>query len=201
MAKKKNNTVNQVHHHSFLSGVTMELHPEGNLKDTALSTVRDLVVGVVVGGAAGAAIGKPSLLVGAAITGFGHYKKMPLATLVGIGMMASNGFQNLGSSTVKGVEKDVVDGIKDRLMAYKESFQEKLYLDKIMKKKEPINGMGKVQYFTYPNDENMNGNNAIDMSELDRIEQHLTQSANDFANKNQMKGLEGAADWMETGSY
>ena len=159
----------------------------------------NFIVGVIVGGAAGAAIGRSSLLIGAGVAGLGHYKKVPLVTLFGVGMMAANGFQS--GSTVKGVEQDVMDGIKDRLMAYKESFQEKLYLDKIMKKKEPINGMGKVQYFTYPNDENMNGNNAIDMSELDRIEQHLTQSANDFANKNQMKGLEGAADWMETGSY
>ena len=200
MAKQKQNK-QQAHRASFLDGFGQELHPEGSLKDTAISTVRDLVVGVVVGGAVGAAIGKPSLIIGAVVTGVGHYKKIPLATLMGIGMMAANGFQSNGT-TVKGVDKDVVDGIKDRLEAYKESFQEKLFLDKILKKKEPVNGMGKVQYFSYPNAENFSGNNnALDMSELDRIQEHIHQSAQDFAERNNVHGLEGANEWMETGNY
>ena len=201
MAKKKNsNKKQQAHRQSVLSGVVMQLHPEGNLKDTALITVRDLLVGVVIGGAAGAAIGKPSLLIGAAITGFGHYKKVPLATLFGVGMMASNGFQS--ANTVKGVDKDVMDGIKDRLMAYKESFQEKLYLDKILKKAAPVNGMGKVQYFTYPLANNAGASNVkeLDMNALDRIEEHIRQSAEDFANKNQVNGMDGN-DWIENVNY
>ena len=115
-------------------------------------------------------------------------------------MMAANGFQS--GSTVKGVEQDVMDGIKDRLMAYKESFQEKLYLDKILKKKEPVNGMGNVQYFTYPLANNAGQGNVkeLDMNALDKIEEHIRQSAEDFANKKQVSGLEGN-EWMETGNY
>ena len=200
MAKQKNNKKQQAHRQSVLSGVKMELHPEGNLKDTALITVRDILIGVVAGGAAGAAIGRSSLLVGAGVAGVGHYKKVPLVTLFGIGMMAANGFQT-ANNTVKGVDQDVMDGIKDRLMAYKESFQEKLYLDKILKKVAPVNGIGNVQYFTYPaNQAGQGTTKELDMNALDKIEAHIRQSAEDFANKKQANGLEGN-EWMETANY
>ena len=197
MAKRKNKKAQHLQHHSFLNGIAHELHPEGSIKDSAIMTVRDLVVGVVVGGAAGAAIGKTSLLVGAAVTGVGHYKKVPLMQIIGIGMMAANGFQN-ANNTVKGVDKDAVDGIKDRLMAYKESFQEKLFLDKILKKKAEVGEIGSVQYFNYPNAENFSGK--LDMSELDKIESHLHQSAQDFSQQQNVHGMDGN-EWIDGTNY
>lgn len=144
---------------------------------TAVETGKDLLIGVVGGGLAGAAIGKSSLLAGILITGAGHYMNNRFAQLVGIGMMASNGFQSSNSGATHGLEG--MDGVKDRLMAYKDSFSQKFYLDKFLQKKAvvtetPIAGMGEVQYFTYP--DAMNG----DLAALSDIENQLAESALEF---------------------
>jgi hypothetical protein len=62
--------------------------------------------------------------------------------------------------------------------------------------------MGKVQYFTYPNNDAGNGNTkALDMSELDRIEQHIHQSAHDFSQQNNVQGLEGGTEFIDGVNY
>ena len=145
--------------------------------ETAVETGKDLIVGVIGGGLAGAAIGKSSLLAGILVTGAGHYIKNRYVQLIGIGMMASNGFQQGGSGVANGL--DGIDGIKDRLMAYKDSFSQKFYLDRFLKKKAiaptaATAGIGEVQYFTYP--EAMNG----DLAALNDIENQLAESALEF---------------------
>ena len=143
------------------------LDTKGNVKNTLLETGKDLLVGVIGGGLIGAAIGRPSLGVGALVTGIGHYANNKLATIFGIGMMASNGFQK--SKGVNGLEG--MDGVKERLQAYKETFSEKLFLDKLTSKKsQATNGMGNVQYFTYPDE--MNGATPA----LDYIENQIAES-------------------------
>ncbi|MFM2224266.1 MAG: hypothetical protein RJA07_468 [Bacteroidota bacterium] len=200
--KKKKNKKVEAHRNLILDTMNGKSQPEGKLVDTTVITLRDVLVGVIGGGVLGAVVGRPSFLIGIAATGFGHYKKIPLLQLAGIGMMAANTSLEINKNGVKGVDQDVMDGIKDRLMAYKESFQEKLYLDKILKKKEPVNGMGNVQYFTYPLANNAGASNVkeLDLHALDRIEEHIRQSAEDFVNKNQVSGMEGS-EWMETGNY
>ena len=142
---------------------------------TAVETGKDLLIGVVGGGLAGAMIGKPSLLVGILVTGAGHFSNNRLAQLLGIGMMASNGFQPSSSGT-NGL--DGLDGVKDRLMAYKDTFSQKFYLDKFMKKTATLPattaGIGEVQYFTYP--DALNG----DLAALNEIENQLAESALEF---------------------
>lgn len=147
-------------------------HP---LVHTAVETGKDLLIGVVGGGLAGAAIGKSSLLAGILVTGAGHYMKNRYVQLIGVGMMASNGFQSSG--TTNGL--DGLDGMKDRLMAYKDSFSQKFYLDKFLKKKTLLPaattaGIGEVQYFTYP--DALNG----DLAALSDIENQLAEAALEF---------------------
>ena len=143
------------------------LDTQGNVKNTVLETGKVLLVGVIGGGLIGAAMGRVSLGAGALVTGAGHYSGNKLATILGVGMMAANGFQR--SKGVSGLEG--LDGVKERLQAYKETFSEKLFIDKLIAKaSKAANGIGDVQYFTYPNE--MNG----DLAALDYIENQITES-------------------------
>jgi hypothetical protein len=182
MAKKKNRYQKQANKKHFLSGLNEGLPTKGNTKNTLLETGKDILIGVLGGGLIGAAIGRPSLLVGIVTTGAGHYTGNKLVQLLGVGMMASNGFQK--SNTVSGLEG--LDGVKERLKAYKEAFSEKLYLDKIMKKvaaTAAANGFGELQYFTYP-DTSMNGG----LAALNDIEDQIAESARQF--QGQLRGEE-----------
>lgn len=173
MAKaKKNRYQKKAAKKGFLSGLNEGLPTKGNVKNTVMETGLSLLVGVLGGGFIGAAIGRPSLLAGIAATGVGHYTDSKLLQLFGVGMMASNGFQK--GSTVNGLEG--LDGIKERLKAYRETFSEKLYLDKLMKKKAAAtDGFGELQYFSYP-DTSFNGG----LAALDDIEEQIAESARQF---------------------
>ena len=153
-----------------MQGLNSELKAKGNLKNTALETGKGILVGVLGGGLLGAAIGRPSLMVGLVTTGVGHYTGSRMTQLLGLGMMAANGFQK--STSVSGLEG--MEGVKQRVQAYKESFAEKLYLDKFKKKSgaATTNGFGNLQYFSYPSQE-FSG----DLAALNDIEQQLTDSA------------------------
>lgn len=192
MAKAKNTYKKNARKKNFLKGMNEQLPTKGNVKNTVLETGKDLLVAVLGGGLIGSAIGRPSLAVGLITTGTGHYTQNRLLTLLGIGMMAANGFQR--GKTVNGLEG--LDGIKERLTAYKENFSEKLYLDKIIKQKSAAaaaNGIGELQYFNYPGE--MNGG----LNALDTIEQQLIESGMQFQ---QMQGaampeMEAEEDWEE----
>ncbi len=169
--KKKGSYAKQARRNSFLAGLGSPLATKGNIKNSALETGKDILICVLGGGIIGAAIGRPSLAVGIVTTGLGHYSGNKLTQLLGLGMMAANGFQK-STSTVSGLEG--LDGVKERLQAYKENFSEKLYLDKFKKKTTTAaatNGIGELQYFNYP------GN---DLAALSAIEEQIADSAIQF---------------------
>ena len=148
---KKNSYAKKAEQEHF-KALTGHLDTKGSIKNTLIETGKDLVIGVIGGGLLGSAIGKPSLLIGIGVAGAGHYMGSRLLTLAGIGMMAANGFQ---SKTVNGPDETTIDGIKDRVSAFKDTFSEKLYLDKFLKKKTdtPVAGLeGDLQYFNYANE-------------------------------------------------
>jgi hypothetical protein len=181
MAKKrKTRYVKKAKRKNFMQGFGSELSTRGNVKNTMLETGKGILVGVLGGGLLGAAIGKPSLLVGILTTGVGHYSGSKLTQLLGVGMMASNGFQK--ATGVSGIEG--LDGVKERLQAFKESFSEKLYLDKLKKKglSAGTSGFGDLQYFSYPNN---------DLAALDAIEDQLTDSAAQFQGELPQAEFEG----------
>ncbi len=172
MPNKKNQYKQKARKKGFLSGMNDELPTKGNVKNTVLETGKDLLVAVLGGGVIGSAIGRPSLAIGLVTTGTGHFTQSRMLTLLGIGMMAANGFQK--GKGVNGL--DGLDGVKERLMAYKENFSEKLYLDKILKQKSAAatNGFGELQYFNYQNE--MNGS----LNALNSIEDQLIESGMQF---------------------
>jgi len=161
--------------------LTKKLETKNNLKNSAIETGKDLVVGAVIGGTAGALVGKPSLLVGIGVTLAGHYFGHPLATSFGVGMMASGGYQ-IGQAAMNGTDGlEGMDAVKARFKAFTQNLKERLYIDKIIKPKPAATtntgtaGLGEVQYFRYPAQETVNGPD--DFSGLDAIENQLEEVA------------------------
>ncbi|MFA6923615.1 MAG: hypothetical protein WC223_05105 [Bacteroidales bacterium] len=201
MAKKRNSYEKEAMKKGLLGSITQDLDTKGDLKNTAIETVKDLAVGVIGGGIVGAAIGRISLAIGALVTGIGHYTKSRLASVFGIGMMASNGFQTK-SSSVSGTEENqetgVIEGVKERVMNFKDSFSQKLYLDKLPigkktdeeKKDGSTKGVGEVKYLVYP----ANKEEASAMNDLENIEKRIAASAAEFAQKHEVSGTDDKPD-------
>lgn len=194
MNTNKNHYVQKARQKS-LSGTNSSSHVEtkSDLKKTLAYTGRDILFGAIGGSLAGAVVGRSSLLVGIAVTGAGHYFGSPSAAMFGVGMMASGGYQSVNAA-MNGVEKDGIEGIKERFGNFKENIKRQLFLDKIMASKktsekseeeESTNGVGEVQYFKHP------GNSELDFSEADRLEKQIEQSGKQYA---QMKGLDYSSD-------
>lgn len=176
--KKKNQYQQKAKKKSIMEGFNNPDATKGDWQSTlALTGVTVLVA--LGGGVAGAALGKPALLVGAGVTGAGHYTGNRLATMLGLSMMASGGFLS-GNKTVNGIKG--LDGAKERIKQFKYELTQKLYLDKIKKKKpdegkKAVAGMGTVQYFNYPELAAYYNNNA----NLDIIEAQISGPAEQFA--------------------
>ena len=148
-----------------------ELHEQ--FKKTAIETGKDILIGVVGGGITGVILGKPSLLIGAGVTGYGHFADKPFARTFGMGMMMGGGM-NVANSAMNGL---TADEIKDRVMKFKDGFFSKLYLDKVFKKATPP-----AQQKT-PTENATNGFGELDLSELTKFEQQVLQSGADFQKK------------------
>lgn len=197
MAKQKKGGKNKFAQKAKQAGFIdfhQRLQTKDNIKNSALETGKDLLIGVIGGGVAGAAIGKPSLLVGIGLTGAGHFTDNHLLKLFGIGLMAANGFQR--SKSVNGLEGLDKQAILNRIQAYKDNFSEKLFIDKLTGKRsanaESANGIGELQFFNYPND--VNG--AYDeLAALEDLEQQIARSGID-----QMQ-VSGMGEFGEFGEF
>src|ERR1700757_2829450 len=75
-----------------LHGTAASANMKEELKESAMETGKDILVGVVGGGITGMLLGKSSLLLGAGVTGYGHFAKKPMARIFGMGMMMGGGF-------------------------------------------------------------------------------------------------------------
>jgi hypothetical protein len=201
--KKKNSYEKKAQKKQLLGGVAAE-HAKGDIKKSALETGRDILVGAIGGGLAGAVLGRSSFLVGIAVTGVGHYMGSNGTAAFGVGMMASGGYQAVAGA-MNGTQKEGFEGVKERMAAFKEEFKRKLFLDKIIKSKkkeeekseEGTNGMGEVQYFTYPNGKELEGA-AAHLNVLDRIEKQVEESAKKFEAKQSVSGgLHGEMGMMD----
>jgi hypothetical protein len=161
------------------------------LKDAATELGKDIVVGVIGGGVAGAALGRLSFIVGAAVSGVGHFAKSRIASALGLGMMASGTYQAV--SGMNGKPAEGLEGVKERLLALKDDMKKRIFLDKVLKAKAPkteengTDGLGQVQYFLYPNSEETVGE--LDMSALDKIHEAIQTNATN--------GLNGEMEMVE----
>lgn len=190
MSKKKSKRSSKAKKAKTLA-LVQELQTKGNAKNSAIESVKDLVIGAVGGGLAGAAVGKPSLLVGFGTSLIGHYMGSSLATSFGLGMMASGGYQ-IGTDAVNGTSTSGLNGVKERVKAFGTNIKQRLYLDKIIKpkdgeKEESTDGMGSVQYFKYPE------NQELDMGSLENIENEIARSAEQYGRQTS-GGYNGLSD-------
>lgn len=182
MAKSKN-SYQKAAQKKALSG-TGDASTGEKMKDAATELGKDIVVGVIGGGVAGAALGRLSFLVGAAVSGVGHFAKSRLASALGLGMMASGTYQTV--SGMNGKPAEGLEGVKERLLALKDDMKKRVFLDKVLKAKAPkteengTNGLGQVQYFVYPNSEESMGE--LDMSALDKFHEQIQNHATNGLN-------------------
>lgn len=196
MSKNKKNIYAQKAKQKTLMGLgsTAQVETKGDFKNTMAYTGRDILIGGLGGSLAGAVAGRSSLLIGAVVTGAGHYFGSPSAAMFGVGMMASGGYQTI--SGLSGTEKDGFEGVKERFTNFQNNLKRQLFLDKIIKKKstetdqETTNGVGNVKYFQSENEE-VSG---LDYSEANRIQEQINESARQF--ESQEKQFSGADDDM-----
>lgn len=209
--KSGNRYAKKAHNASFVHHLTEPLETKGDVKNTAIETVKDVAVGVIGGGLIGAAIGKPSLIVGLGVTGVGHYTGNKLATLFGVGMMAANG---ITSKSVSGMDGLSVDAVKERMSAYGHNLKERLYLDKVpflnKKQAETTEGIGALQFFNHQSDMNARRELSNELSALDQIERQIEMSGlehmemtgigmGDMDGYDEVGEVEGTEDFGELG--
>ncbi len=198
MTHKSKNIYVQKARQKSLSGASETAHEvetKHDFKKTAAYTGRDILFGGIGGALAGALVGRSSLLIGIAVTGAGHFFGSPSAAMFGVGLMASGGYQ-AASGAMHGVEKEGMEGIKERFISFKDSLKHQLFLDKIIPSKktanekteteteETTNGLDDVQYIKHPGNEesDLNGKE-LDLSEANKIISQINASAEAFATK------------------
>src|SRR6185369_84221 len=99
-------------------------------KNSFIEMVKSGVI-VLTGAGLGAAIGKPSLLVGLGTTFAGHYFNQPRLTDLGVGMIASGGYKL--ASGVNGAELEGLEGEKERVKHFGANLKTSTYLDRFIK--------------------------------------------------------------------
>lgn len=155
-----------------------------DLKNAALETGKDLVVGAVGGGLVGAVLGRGSLIGGALVSFAGHLKNSRILSAFGLGMMASSGLSKPSEPSVNGTPLEKVEAAKSRMKLFGEGLKQRLWMDKILKSRqsndESTAGLGEVKYFVYPSGEEVG---SVDLSELDSLEQAIQQSASNYQNQ------------------
>jgi hypothetical protein len=175
MAKAKNNRYQKAAtKQATLAKLSSRLDTKGNMMHSGMETGKDLLIGVIGGGLVAALIGKPAFLVGLGVTGMGHFSGYQLASTFGLGMMAY-GVGNVTSS-VNGLEG--LEGVKERVQAFKDSMMQRTYLDKVMKKSDTVNGtVGELQYFDYGQMSGASDNPELyGMGALNEIEQQIADA-------------------------
>lgn len=164
-----------------------EMKTDGDIKNTAIKTTVETVLSVLVGGAIGSSVGRPSFLLGLGATATGHYMGIKWLAPIGIGMMAS--------SNPMGIDKPVsgfdIEGVKDRLVSFKDSLLHRTYLDKVFKK---ANGSAN-RTIEAPSEEEVNGIGDLGFHRraLRDVENQLVRSAMDFK-RSRGESTEGIED-------
>jgi len=153
-----------------------------NIKHTGMKTGVDAVLGTSTGAGLAAVFGIWSPLVGVILIGAGHYfgDKSGLLRVSGAATIAygiakaSENRAAVDDASVNGVSLgSVADGAKQRLIDFKNNWLKAFYLDKLTKEKE-----------TATDDKKDATVGAIDLSELDSIEEMVKESAIQFELKN-----------------
>ena len=203
MSKKKNFYQDKAKQKSLLGlGSAAASHLPSREKITASLAItgRDILLGGIGGALGGALVGRGAFLLGLGITGVANVMGSSTGAVFGVGMMASGGYQTING--LSGVEKDGLEGVKERFQNFQSNLKRQLFLDKILPKKkaaatteETTNGMGEVQYFNHADEVS-----GLDYTEANRIEEQIRESGRQFEARavgeisgtdDEMQGVEG----------
>jgi hypothetical protein len=183
--------------------VLEDIEAKGDVKNTLIKSVAQVVVSSVAGSLAGSYCGNWSFLIGPALVLGGNYTDLALLSPLGTGMIAgaiarpkdepkpaktdANGKELSGFDL-----KEELKNAKDRALHWKESFLSRTYLDKVFKKKaaQNSNTANKSKQRTIAQEESPEDMNGLsdapgDAQTLDEIEKQLIASAMEFQKKQQ----------------
>ena len=120
---------------------------KANTKQSFIETGKNIGSGIV-GMLTGSAVGRYSLLVGAATVFSGAYYQKDWLTSLGVGMVASNGFgspQNVSiDNSVDGFQ-DELQNAKERATSSLKALGKKLYIDKLSPSLSQKFGLGNLE--------------------------------------------------------
>jgi len=119
---------------------------KANTKQSFIETGKNIGSGIV-GMVAGSAVGRYSLLVGAATVFSGAYYQKDWITALGVGMVASNGWQGATPKNTTGIDgfQDEVENAKDRAISSLKALGKKLYIDKLSPSLGQKFGLGNLE--------------------------------------------------------
>ena len=157
---------------------------ESNAVNALGQTAMDAGLGLVVGGALSALIGKPSFYIGLVATGIAYYSGYKALAPIGIGMSAT-------SLCVEG------DTVTDRFKSIGKAFMSRTYADKVIDKV-------KASRQAAPDTtETTKGFGALPTANLDEIEQQIAAQAAAFQRQQQQStnGVTGMYDEPDTSAF
>lgn len=176
-----------------------KMQSKGHLKNAAIKTGANLVIGVGAGTVGTCLLGKWGFLAGLGLIGLGCYKDLSWAVPVGIGMSSSALMLVKDSTARESGEFDLnteVAKAKSRLSALSESFMSKSYMDKIFKGKQT-----EQKRISAGEDESADvsglGESPVSEETLQEIEKQLVASAMEYQRKQNAESprqMEGAYD-------
>jgi hypothetical protein len=210
MSKGKNKYQKKAKQKSMLEGITSDLETQGDIKNTIIETGKDLLVGGIGGSLVGAVIGRLSLAIGAVVTGIGHYTKSRLTSMFGVGMMAGGA---ITPPTLAGKDDgDLMDGIKERALSFKDNLTHRLFLDNVLKSQQAAPAteqdtsgeqpVGEIKYFVYPGSEEAKPATELqgpefDLTALDHLHQAVADSGEKYKLAQQAKSQEVSGELPE----
>lgn len=154
-------------------------------KSTAEGLGRDLILGVIGGGLAGAILGRYSFVLGLGVAGLGHYSENKMLSALGLGMMATGTYQAL-TGKEQDPSKPLMEKVTERVEAFKSDFKRKLWIDKFNEKKEvkkkeenktedDLNGLKSPRTQAQPAKEKEVNLNKTDISDLSQEDQEYLE--------------------------
>jgi len=174
---KKNNkgsTAKNAKKQGFLESFNAR-QTKGNITNTGLKTLVDVIVGATIGAGIGAVSGKQAKWVGLGMIGMGHYfgEQSGILRVAGASAIAYGIAKHFENEELAGTVQGITlagesEKAKTRLTQFKDEVMASYYLDKIFKKSEPVI------------DTPTETIGAIDLASLDFFDQFNEQEADEF---------------------
>lgn len=187
MKKKRNNSKGLIQ--KYKSAQT-----KGNIANTGLKSLVDLLLGATLGAGIGAGTGKAAVPIGLLLIAGSHYldEETGILRVAGSATVAygiGKAIQNKNTIEVQDVQGITLSGEADkakaRLISFKDEILAAFYLDKVLKKKEESGEIGAIDLSALDVFDQNNENEAVrfelDNNDVPDLEENFTPEAEDFS--------------------